>query len=212
VTQSTSPVGQDFTAPDKTFHVVLKGIQPNAAPTEAKGKLATLFKTTTEQIDKLLATPDFVVKKGVSLDIATKYKGAIEAAGGVCAVAPEPVPVIALDIDLPTATPLEAPRSAPASSLPSTNNGAEGKPGTTGTTDYMKPIVEGLEVLRHKISRNGAYLGVLIGFAAFAFSLFLSWAAVCWLDRLCRRSLQVRQPKNVQPDEMCSRLCLASNH
>jgi hypothetical protein len=42
----------------------------------------------------------------------------------------------------------------------------------------MKPIVEGLEVLRHKISKNGAYLGVLIGFAAFAFALFLSWASI----------------------------------
>jgi hypothetical protein len=177
VNQSAGSSNLEQPTGNATYQIILKGIQPNTTHIEAKGKLATLFKTTTEQIDNLLATPDFVVKKGVSLDIATKYKSAIEAAGGVCDVAPEQVPVVALDIDLPTATPLEAPRSA-RPSLPSTNSGAESRPGATGGTDYMKPIVEGLAVLRHKISRNGAYLGVLIGFAAFAFSLFLSWASI----------------------------------
>ena len=40
------------------------------------------------------------------------------------------------------------------------------------------PLVESLQILQKKISKNNAYLGVLIGFAVFAFSLFLSWANV----------------------------------
>lgn len=44
--------------------------------------------------------------------------------------------------------------------------------------DAMSAIVQNLGVLQHKINRNTAYLGVLIGFVVFGFSLFLSWASI----------------------------------
>ena len=40
----------------------------------------------------------------------------------------------------------------------------------------MDSIVESLQILKHKISKNNAYLGIASGFAVYAFSLFLSWA------------------------------------
>jgi hypothetical protein len=42
----------------------------------------------------------------------------------------------------------------------------------------MNSIAESLGVLRQKISRNNAYLGVLIGTAVFTFALFLSWVSI----------------------------------
>ena len=42
----------------------------------------------------------------------------------------------------------------------------------------MSLIIKNLEVLKNKINKNTAYLGVLIGFSVFGFSLFLSWANI----------------------------------
>jgi len=92
-------------AVDATFQVILNGVQPNVLRSEARTKLAALFKATLEQIDRLLATPDYVVKKAISFDVASKYKSAIEAAGGMCELFPEHSPSVSLDVDLPSAAP-----------------------------------------------------------------------------------------------------------
>jgi hypothetical protein len=52
------------------------------------------------------------------------------------------------------------------------------EPAVASGSGGINPIVESLGVLRHKISRSNAYLGVLIGFAVFAFTLFLSWSSI----------------------------------
>src|SRR5476649_1558579 len=90
---------------DTTFQVVLNGLRPNVSETEARTKLAALFKATPEQINYLLATPGYVVKKGNTAELASKYKTAIESAGGICEVIPEETQVIPFDIDLPHSKP-----------------------------------------------------------------------------------------------------------
>jgi len=90
------------TNPDEKFQVVLKGLHSSFIQEEAKLKLATLFKATVEQMDKILSTPNFVVKKAISFDIASKYKSAIELAGGVCEVKSENISAFTLDVDLPS--------------------------------------------------------------------------------------------------------------
>jgi len=52
-----------------------------------------------------LATPGYIVRKAVSIEVASKYKSAIEAAGGVCDLVPEAAPSMTLDVDLPAAAP-----------------------------------------------------------------------------------------------------------
>lgn len=101
--QPTGNAHQEHQAGDATYQVILNGVRPNVLPAEAKTKLAAMFKATAEQIDKVLATPNYVVKKAISLDLATGYKLAIEAAGGACTIVPEQTPIMALDVDLPTA-------------------------------------------------------------------------------------------------------------
>lgn len=92
---------QENQAGDATFQIVLNGVLPNVSRIDVREKLAALFKATPEQIDKLLATPAYVVKRAISFDVAAKYKSAIEAAGGVCELVPEAAPTISLDVDLP---------------------------------------------------------------------------------------------------------------
>lgn len=53
------------------------------------------------------------------------------------------------------------------------------KAASAQTTDGpVKAIADSLEFLKNKISKNGAFLGVVIGFAVFAFSLFLTWSSI----------------------------------
>lgn len=91
-----------------TYQIELHGMQPNAVHAEVKGRLLTLFKASAEQIDTLLANSGHVIKRNVSVASATQYKAAIEAAGGVCILVPEPVLPTALAIDLPTHQPITA--------------------------------------------------------------------------------------------------------
>ena len=48
----------------------------------------------------------------------------------------------------------------------------------SGKINPLEAIIENLEILKSKISKNGAYLGVLGGFGVFAFSLFLTWSKI----------------------------------
>lgn len=103
---------QDRNGDEATFRIVLKGIQPDAVPADARARLAALFDTTAAKIDVILASPDYVLKKSISNDVASRYKTAIEAAGGICEVVPEDAPAISLDIDLPGAGSIAAPAQA----------------------------------------------------------------------------------------------------
>ena len=100
---------------DEKFQVVLHGLHSSFKREEAKVKLATLFKATIEQIDKILSTPNFVVKKSITFEMASKYKSAIELAGGICEVNAESTPVFTLDIDLPS---LNVDESLPKMTMP----------------------------------------------------------------------------------------------
>jgi hypothetical protein len=183
---------QERQSDSATFQVILKGLRADA-PLESREKMAALFKASLEQIDKLLAAPEYVVKKDISFDVASKYKRAIEAAGGVCELSSEEEFSISIDVDLPSVESLtaavksenkdssfrvEAPasQSAKAASSPHVSVGAAAVNSVDGNP--VKAVIENLEVLKHKISKNTAYLGVLVGMGIFAFSFFLSWASI----------------------------------
>ncbi|MDP1977629.1 hypothetical protein [Undibacterium sp.] len=171
MTPQTQTPNQELQSDTATFQVILKGLQPGESPSEAKQKLAVLFKTSLEQVDALLSSSNFVVKKGISFDLASSYKGSIEAAGGACELLPER-DVLALDIDLPTPDAFAAKTAA---SPPNSGSAVAGSP---AGGNALKTGIENLDVLKHKISKNTAYLGVLVGMGIFAFSFFLSWACV----------------------------------
>jgi hypothetical protein len=182
---------QELLSDSATFQVILKGLRSDAS-SDAREKLAALFKASLEQIDKLLAAPEYVVKKDISFDVASKYKSAIEAAGGVCELLSEESP-ISIDVDLPSAGSLDvevkpenkgssfgseppASQSTTAAASPHILVGTAAT--TSGDGNPLKAAIENLEVLKHKISKNTAYLGVLVGIGIFAFSFFLSWASI----------------------------------
>ncbi len=84
---SVSPIAPMPTAPvasDLTYQVVLNGIQPGKSSSDVRAKFAALFKATSAQVDSMLASNGYVLKKGVGLDAASNYKAMIEAAGGIC--------------------------------------------------------------------------------------------------------------------------------
>lgn len=171
MTPGTQIPNQELQSDTTTFQVILKGLQPEVSSPEAKQKLAVLFKASLEQVDALLLSSNFVVKKGISFDLASSYKGSIEAAGGVCELLPQE-DVLALDVDLPT------PAAFTTKSAASPANSGNAVAGPTAGGNALKTGIEHLDVLKHKISKNTAYLGVLVGMGIFAFSFFLSWACV----------------------------------
>ena len=57
---------------DSLFDIVLNGLLPPTSPIDVRAKLADLFKVTPEQIDKILATPVYRVRRIVSSDVAAK--------------------------------------------------------------------------------------------------------------------------------------------
>ena len=87
------------------YQVVLIGVHEDFARSQVVKNLATLFKTTPEQVSKLLESSGYVVKKGISQEIALKYKAALEAAGVTCRIDEELILLQTLDVDLPTETP-----------------------------------------------------------------------------------------------------------
>lgn len=104
---------------DETFQVTLKGLQLDASPIVARAKLAALFKASPEQVDRLVTTHGYVLKKGCPFDVATKYKNAIEAAGAVCELVSEAKPTVSLDADLPEVAAPAASRHPSADARPS---------------------------------------------------------------------------------------------
>lgn len=98
---SATSVSRERAALDETFQVTLKGLQPNASPVEARAKLVALFKASPEQVDRLVTAHGYVLKRGCTLDVATKYKNAIDATGAVCELVSEAKPVVSLHADLP---------------------------------------------------------------------------------------------------------------
>ena len=90
------------------YQVILTGVREGIARPDAVKNLAVLFKTTPEQVEKLLATSGFVLKKGITEEVAKKYRAAIEASGGACRVEQEITPVQTLDVDLLKSLPSQA--------------------------------------------------------------------------------------------------------
>lgn len=69
-----SPDDDDDDDDDALFEVVQNGLLPHVSPIDVRAKLADLFKVTPEQIDTILATPVYRVRRIVSSDVAAKYK------------------------------------------------------------------------------------------------------------------------------------------
>lgn len=99
--QSIQSSVQQDALPMQTYKVVLKGLRSDIPVYTAKMGLSALFKASQEQIDSLLALPEYAVKKALSHEVALKYQQAIERAGGVCELRPDSVPLASIDIDLP---------------------------------------------------------------------------------------------------------------
>lgn len=96
---SSADAGQQGS--EATFQVVLNGLHSQMLQSEARAKLATLFKATHAQIERILAKPGYVVKKGITFETASKYRTAIESAGGVCELVQERTEVASIEVDLP---------------------------------------------------------------------------------------------------------------
>lgn len=67
-----------------TFKVTLTGIRGDIPVEKARDALAKLFKVTPQQVDTLFKTLPRVIKKKIQADQASRYKAAIENAGGIC--------------------------------------------------------------------------------------------------------------------------------
>lgn len=89
------------------YQVILIGVREDIARPEAVNNLAALFQTTTDQVEKILASSRYVLKKGITEEVAGKYRAAIEAAGGACRVESEVFPKQTLDVDFPVSTPIQ---------------------------------------------------------------------------------------------------------
>ena len=72
-----------------TYRVVIKGVKDGFIEEQVTVKLAALFKTTEEQVKKILVSGGVPVKKGIELQTAAKYQAAIEATGASVIVEPE---------------------------------------------------------------------------------------------------------------------------
>lgn len=83
------------------YQVILIGVREDVAKSEAVKNLAVLFKTTPEQVEKLLGISSYVVKKGIPEDVARQYKAAIDATGATCRMEQEVTLLQTLDVDLP---------------------------------------------------------------------------------------------------------------
>ena len=77
---------------DQTYRVAIRGVKEGFARDAVIGELAALFKKKPEEIRPLLDA-GAVVKKGVDLAVANKYRDALESRGCACAVEAEVVQV-----------------------------------------------------------------------------------------------------------------------
>src|ERR1035437_7419001 len=86
------------------YQVILIGIREDVDRSEVVKKLAVLFKATHEQIEKLLENSGYIVKKGITEEVAQTYKAAIEATGATCRIEQEVI-FEPLSVDLPVDEP-----------------------------------------------------------------------------------------------------------
>lgn len=89
---------------EANFQVVFRGRRVEGSdPVEVKEKLASLFKTTVEQINPMFMGKRVVIKKGIDEATAQKYQAAMHQAGAVAEVEPmeiEPAPAEAETRDI----------------------------------------------------------------------------------------------------------------
>jgi len=90
------------------FQVIFTGVREGVTRSDAIINLAALFKTTPEQVEKLLVSSGHVLKKGITQELAGKYRAAIESAGGACRVEQEIAQVQTSDNNLPRTSPSQA--------------------------------------------------------------------------------------------------------
>lgn len=181
VNQSTSSHPPESPASDATFSIILKGIQHNVSPADATAQLATLFKVSTEQAASLLALPSYTVKKAVSLAMASQYKRAIEAAGGVCDMIPDNVSALSIDITLPApvhqVAPIElAPAASAASSAQPSPHIAATMVSDLAPNQPTKNTMHNIAELKEKLNTKTLHL-VLLTIATFGIYPLL------WLTR-----------------------------
>ncbi|MET3107531.1 hypothetical protein AAKU67_002026 [Oxalobacteraceae bacterium GrIS 2.11] len=116
----------------ETFQIKMDGLKAGAVEDQVIYQLVILFKRSRDDIQRMLDRKGYVVKKGVDLPTAIKYKFALEQRGCLCVIEPlqnlEPVPAQSSDDtktkpaefnfdshDLPPEPPLMTPtRTAPA--------------------------------------------------------------------------------------------------
>ena len=72
-----------------TYRVVIAGIKDGFNEEQVTTKLAVLFKTTEEQVKKILSSGGAPVKQGIDLQTASRYQAAIEVTGASVVVEPE---------------------------------------------------------------------------------------------------------------------------
>lgn len=87
------------------YQVIFTGVREGVTRLDAIINLAALFKTTPEQVEKLLASSGHVLKKGITQELAGKYRAAIESAGGACRVEQEIAQIQTSDTNLPLTPP-----------------------------------------------------------------------------------------------------------
>ncbi|MBU6950977.1 NINE protein [Hahella sp. HN01] len=97
------------------FDVVLLGqCQQGMNPDDVINKLAALFRTDVDKVEKMMVKSRHVIKKGVDGATAKKYKTAIEQAGGVCELVKSAVAPVQKEPPMRAAS---APRPAAAKSV-----------------------------------------------------------------------------------------------
>lgn len=84
----------------RMFRVVITGKQNDCTNEAVEAALATLFKATLEQTRVVLSSSRYVVKAGLTEEIASQYQSAIRATGALCLIEDE-AKVLNLDADLP---------------------------------------------------------------------------------------------------------------
>lgn len=74
----------------ETFDVIFEGeMVEGAAPEEVRKRLKVLLRADDEKIHQLFSGNTFVIRKGVNIDTAEKYRKGFESAGAVCIIQPE---------------------------------------------------------------------------------------------------------------------------
>ena len=150
------------------YKVILTGVREGVARQDAVKSLAALFKTTPEQVEKLLATSGHILKKGVTEEVAGKYKAAIEAAGGACRFELESTQAKHLQVDLPEKNSVPQQKITPSHAAT-----AAPLPATTMQADIPSSLAHKIgKKIGKTTSRNKAYkIGVVVVLLMFGVAL-----------------------------------------